>query len=223
MRVASRAATSAHSVAAWPRAIVDGWFAPAPAERLAAMRILVGLFVVGYLVARGGAFWHLTAMPARDFAPVGLARLVGTPLAASTHHAIVVATALLALAFAAGVLHRWLAPLFALGLTWVLGYRSSWGMLFHTDNLLVLHVAVLALAPAADAWSVDAWRRGARSPSARPRRGGSPRPPPPTPGRSGGGGARAARRARPPGSRSPSARTSGRGPCLLYTSPSPRD
>ena len=148
-----------------PRAIVDGWFAPAPAERLAAMRILVGLFVVGYLVARGGAFWHLTAMPARDFAPVGLARLVGTPLAASTHHAIVVATALLALAFAAGVLHRWLAPLFALGLTWVLGYRSSWGMLFHTDNLLVLHVAVLALAPAADAWSVDAWRRGARSPT----------------------------------------------------------
>lgn len=148
-----------------PRAIVDGWFAPAPAERLAAMRILVGLFVVGYLVVRIGAFWRLAAMPARDFAPVGLARLLGTPLAASTHHAIVVVTAALALAFVAGVGHRWLAPAFALGLTWVFGYRSSWGMLFHTDNLLVLHVAVLALAPAADAWSVDAWRRAARSPT----------------------------------------------------------
>ena len=38
----------------------------------------------------------------------------------------------------------------------VLTYRNSWGHLFHTDNLLVLHVLVVGLAPAADAWSLDA-------------------------------------------------------------------
>jgi hypothetical protein len=124
------------------------------------MRILVGLFVIGYVVVRVGTLWQLAEMPRRDFAPVGLARFLDAPLAAATHQAIVAATAVLALAFTVGLWHRWLAPAFALALTWVLGYRSSWGMLFHTDNLLVLHVLVLALAPAGDAWSIDAWRRG---------------------------------------------------------------
>ena len=133
------------------RALGDAWFAPAPAERLAAMRILAGLFVLVYVVVRGATLWNLAAMPRRDFAPVGLTRLLDAPLAAGVHHAIVAATVLLALALTAGVLHRWLAPVFAIALTWVMSYRSSWGMPFHTDNLLVLHALVLGLAPAADA------------------------------------------------------------------------
>ncbi len=153
-------------VARAPRRLVDGWFAPAPAERLAALRILVGLFALIYLLATAPALWRLAAMPRRDFAPVGLTRIIEAPLTAGSHHALVIITVVLALAFTVGVLHRWLAPAFALALTWMLGYRSSWGMLFHTDNLLVLHVIVLALAPAADAWSVDARQRGApHSPS----------------------------------------------------------
>jgi hypothetical protein len=31
-------------------------------------------------------------------------------------------------------------------------------MVLHTDNLLVLHVLLLSLVPAAQAWSIDAWR-----------------------------------------------------------------
>ena len=147
-----------------PGAIADAWFAPAPAERLAAMRILTGLFVVGYVLVRGNTLWRLAAMPRRDFTPVGLARFLDGPLVAWAHHAIVVGVAVLAFAFTVGLLHRWLAPLFAVGLLWVMGYRSSWGMLFHTDNLLVLHVAVIALTPAADAWSWDALRRKGRPP-----------------------------------------------------------
>jgi hypothetical protein len=50
-------------------------------------------------------------------------------------------------AFTLGVGYRACAPLFALLLLWVLSYRHSWGMIFHTDNLLVLHVMLLALAP----------------------------------------------------------------------------
>jgi hypothetical protein len=37
----------------------------------------------------------------------------------------------------------------------VLTYRNSWGQVFHTENILVLHVLVLAVAPAADALSLD--------------------------------------------------------------------
>ncbi|HVV83997.1 MAG TPA: HTTM domain-containing protein [Kofleriaceae bacterium] len=126
------------------------------------MRILTGLFVLGYVLIRGWTLWHLAAMPRRDFAPVGLARYLHHPLDAAAHHAIVVAMAVLAVTYTAGLFHRWLAPPFAVALLWVMGYRSSFGMLFHTDNLLVMHVAVIALAPAADAWSVDAWRRARR-------------------------------------------------------------
>ena len=70
--------------------------------------------------------------------------------------------ALSAFAFTLGWHYRISAPLCAALSVWVLSYRSSWGMIFHTENLLVLHVIALSLAPAADAYSFDAQRRGAR-------------------------------------------------------------
>jgi hypothetical protein len=57
--------------------------------------------------------------------------------------------------------YRWSGPAFALLLLGVLTYRNSWSHLFHADNLLVLHVLVVGLAPAADAWALDASRRQA--------------------------------------------------------------
>jgi hypothetical protein len=57
-------------------------------------------------------------------------------------------------AFTLGWRFRISAPLAALGLLWSLSYRNAWGMVFHTDNLLVLHVIALACAPAADAWAI---------------------------------------------------------------------
>ena len=42
------------------------------------------------------------------------------------------------------VAYRVTAPLAALGMLWVTAYRNSWGMVFHTENLLVIHLAVLA-------------------------------------------------------------------------------
>jgi hypothetical protein len=35
-------------------------------------------------------------------------------------------------------------------------YRSSWGQVFHVENLPALHLLILAVAPSADAWSLDA-------------------------------------------------------------------
>jgi hypothetical protein len=68
-------------------------------------------------------------------------------------------------AFVAGWRYRLSGPLFAVLLLWVTTYRNSFGQVFHTENLLVLHVIILALAPAADAWSLDSRRRPSASES----------------------------------------------------------
>jgi uncharacterized membrane protein YphA (DoxX/SURF4 family) len=139
-------------------AVLRWWFRPAPAERLAALRILVGGFAFFYVTTRLGLFLGYGHFPARDFVPLGVTRLLDRPLTAGAHTAIVVGTIVLALMFVLGLFYRVTAPLFAFALLWVLTYRNSWSMPFHTENLLALHAIVLALAPAADAWSLDATR-----------------------------------------------------------------
>lgn len=131
------------------------WFSPAPPDRLAALRILVGTFAVIYVIVMGPELSRIARLPASQFAPVGVVRLLGAPLAPWLALAIVLATVLLLVGFAAGIRYRISAPLAATALLWTLSYRSSWGMIFHTENLLVLHVGALACMPAADAWAVD--------------------------------------------------------------------
>ena len=139
------------------------WFARLPAERLAALRVLVGGFALLYLAARFGYLDAAGHLPAATWKPLGVVRLIcDQPIAPGAWTALLVATLLLAATFTCGIAHRWLAPPFAALLLFVLTYRTSWSQVFHTDNLLVLHVAVLALAPAADVWSSDRWRRARR-------------------------------------------------------------
>jgi len=153
---------------AWRRAAaaVDGWLrAPGPASRLAALRLLIGGCATIYLAAR---FVHLISFidfPARSFAPVGVASLLSAPLPAWLVVGLAALGLPLALAFTLGWRFAVTGPLFAANLLWVLSYRNSWGMIFHTDNLMVLHVIVLGLARSADAWSLDARAGRARSDS----------------------------------------------------------
>jgi Vitamin K-dependent gamma-carboxylase len=128
------------------------WFAPAPRERLAALRIAIGAFAVIWTVAQLGEVLALARLPAAQLAPVGVVRVLGAPLPGAGVAAIAVATLALLVAVTAGAWFRVTAPLAALGLLWTMSYRSSWGMVFHTDNLVVLHVIALAFLPAADAW-----------------------------------------------------------------------
>lgn len=127
-----------------------------PARRLAALRILVGLYGVIYVLSRSVALTSVVRYPATQFRPVGLATLVSAPVPDGVVRAAVVITLLAGVAFVVGWRHRWSGPVYALGLLWITSYRNSWGMVFHTENLLVLHTLVLGLAPAADAWSLDA-------------------------------------------------------------------
>jgi hypothetical protein len=62
------------------------------------------------------------------------------------------------LCFVAGYRFRATGPAFAALLLWTLSYRNSFGMIWHTENLLVMHVAILAFSGAASAMSLDACR-----------------------------------------------------------------
>lgn len=147
-----------------PRAFL----APAPAERLAALRILVVTFALIYLVVR---LPHLVdvarlADVAPDrFRPVGPLVILDappTPLVAQ-----LVTGLTLALGVAALVGWRWRlsGPGFALGVLLVLSYFNSWGQIFHTENLLVIQLAILAFSPAADMWALGGALRTQPGPS----------------------------------------------------------
>lgn len=146
---------------AWLRRLDHFWYAPAPADRLAYVRAIVGAYSVCHL----GLEWSsITAAHAAErFRPVGLLFWLTSPLPSSLLDVLLAATLVLGAAFTVGFRHRALAPAYAALALASTSYRSSWGMLFHTDNLLCLHLVLLAAAPAADVLSVDAWRHEHRS------------------------------------------------------------
>jgi hypothetical protein len=132
-------------------------FAPSmPAERLGMLRILIGAYGVVYLFARIGAIVGSTHYPAAQFKPVGLSVVLDQPLAPWMVVAGLIVAIVTGVAFTVGWRFRVSGPLFAFSFLWVLCYRNSWGMPFHTENLLVLHAIVLAAGPSAEAWSMDA-------------------------------------------------------------------
>lgn len=149
----------------WTARLGPWWLAPAPAERLAALRIAVGGFAMVWLIARLPELAAMARSPASQLAAVGAARVLRAPLPPGAVIAIAGATIALLAAFTLGVAYRIAAPLAALGALWTLSYRSSWGMVFHTDDLVALHLIALACAPAADAWTLGrpATRGGAGS------------------------------------------------------------
>jgi hypothetical protein len=144
-----------------------GWLSrpSAPAHRLAALRLLIGGYGLVYLASRFPHVVGVASFSPRQFAPVGPVTLLSAPLPYPLVVAIAAAAVLAGFAFVAGLRYRVSGPLFGVLLLWATSYRNSWSMIFHTENLLVLHVLVLGLVPAAaDVWSLDARRRGALEP-----------------------------------------------------------
>jgi len=144
----------------------------APPERLAMVRILVSAYAVVWLAFALPGIAGLTDAGTSRWHPVGVLAWLDTPLAPGWLWVFVAVTFGAGIAFAVGAGARVTGPLFAAAFLVVTTYRSCWGQIFHTDDLVVLHLIVLALAPAAHAWSVDARRH--RSPVAPARRYGWP-------------------------------------------------
>lgn len=141
------------------RSVLDRfWFVPIPGLRLAVLRVLICAFALVWLIGFAPILWSGLWFPHERFEPVGVVKLLDAPLAPALGVGIWLLTLIAGLATLLGWRFRMVAPVFAVGLLWVASYRNSWGMIFHSENLLIMHVLVLALVPASDAWSLDAAR-----------------------------------------------------------------
>ncbi|WP_437679728.1 HTTM domain-containing protein [Sorangium sp. So ce131] len=149
-----------------PDRLDRAFFAEAPAERLALLRLLVGGFALVYLCVRAVHLQRVGHLPPGSFRPIGVASALSAPLPLWAVRGLVGGAIAAGAAFVAGYRFRIAGPLFSALLLWVLTYRNSWGMVFHTENLLVLHVIALSLGAAADAHSLDS--RAARRAGAAP-------------------------------------------------------
>ena len=129
--------------------------ATAPATRLAAFRVVVGVFVLVYVVGRLPVFLALADRPAADFAGVGVLAPLSSPPSAGVLTAVVVVAFVTGLAATLGWHYRPSAISFVLAILHLTTLRGSWGQLLHFENLMVLQLLVLAASPAADAWSLD--------------------------------------------------------------------
>lgn len=122
-----------------------------PATRPAVLRIATGAYTAWYLRPRIRMFAKVHRTDPALFAPVGPCKVLRRPLPPRVADALVWATMATDLAFTVGIRHRIVGPLHAGLLLWTLSYRNSWSMIFHNDNNLVLHTAVLGFTRSADA------------------------------------------------------------------------
>ncbi len=122
------------------------------------MRVFVGGFTLLFLMIRGLNLASYGQLPAHRFDPVGVVALLDGPLSNTVVCALVLLTALAAIPFVLGWKFRFFGPVFALLLLWTTTYRQCWGMVFHTENRMVLHVMILAATASTDAYALDPTR-----------------------------------------------------------------
>src|SRR5262245_30673466 len=149
----------------------DFWFEPAPATRLGMLRILIGAFVVWYLVPQQDSFQAVAQSDPRLFAPVGV--IFHGPIGVELFQWLMRATILAAVCLTLGLWHRVTGPTCAALALWLFCYRHSWNKLYHSDNVVVFHLIVLGLSRSADALSLDAFIRRWRMPGAAASQAGS--------------------------------------------------
>lgn len=114
-------------------------------QRSVILRVLVGAFGVAYLLVRFRYFADLSRHDASELAPVGVASLLSSPLPAAATWTLAAVALLSGVAFTRGLVPRASGVVFFLSLLWVTTYRSSFGKVLHSENLLVWHVLVLAI------------------------------------------------------------------------------
>jgi hypothetical protein len=123
------------------------FFQAAPAARLAVARIAI----LGF-----SALYVLLATPlllkfgnGAAFRPIGVVSVLTQPLPLAVAYVIHGLCVVSGACATLGLRYSVSAPVFASTLLWVTSYRNSWGMIFHTENLFVIHALVLACCPQA--------------------------------------------------------------------------
>ena len=135
------------------------WFPALSPTRLAILRLAVGGYLLHLQVRNHGAYLNLDRAGADTFSGVGLAALLEGALDRDTWALCLAVSLVLNITFLLGLFHRVMSPVFVVMICFVLGYRNSWGQIYHVDNLVVLHALVLSLTPATHDLAVDHWLR----------------------------------------------------------------
>lgn len=140
--------------------IAGRWFGPVPARRLALVRSLTFGYAVAWLLLRGPYIADVARLPDRRFEPVGVLGLLENPPPGPLVALIWIVTLAACVAAAANRRLRTSAPIASVGVLVLATYTSSFGQVFHTENLLVLHTVVLAFAVLVDPVDPDAETSG---------------------------------------------------------------
>jgi hypothetical protein len=137
----------------------DFWFAPVAPTRLATVRIIAGSYALWFFTNTHRHWMLSAAQPEQTFHGTGVTTYLAGPLAPEHFELLSYTLRGLSVCFLLGFLYRVTAPLFAALTLFVLTYATSWSMIYHTENMLCVHLMVLALTPSASALSVDAYLR----------------------------------------------------------------
>ena len=133
------------------------WFPLLSPSRLAAIRILCGLFAFFYIAARYNMLLKIASNDSALFEPVGVFGFLSAPLPLLWVQAFIIFTLLANLAFVLGWKYRITGPAFSVSLLVLLCYRNSWSMIYHHDNAMVLQILVIGFTRAADVLSLDSY------------------------------------------------------------------
>jgi hypothetical protein len=115
-------------------------------RRLALTRTLVAAFGVAYVLVRFTYFADLSRHAPSELAPVGIASVLSAPLPAALPWVLTALTVASGITFLRGRMPRASSAVFFVSLLCITTYRSSFGKILHSENLLVLHVGILAIA-----------------------------------------------------------------------------
>lgn len=124
---------------------LDRYMAPIPYARFAMVRLLTAGFAFVYIAIRLRDLSNYTRFSPENFSPVGVVAILSSPFPTWLTTALVIATGLCALLFSIGRWERATGPALAIGFIWVTSYRNSWGKLFHTENLIALHLVAIGI------------------------------------------------------------------------------
>lgn len=124
-------------------------------QRLAMLRILVFGYAAVWTVVRAPHLLDTIDLAPRRLDAIGPLWWLGEPAPAVAIIAAVVLTPIACGAAALGWRYRTSSLAAVVGFLFLTTYRNSWGQIFHTENLVALHMGVLALVPmAAACWSL---------------------------------------------------------------------
>ena len=113
--------------------------------RTTVLRVLVATYVAVWATVRAPALLDTLDFAERRFDPLGPLAFLDGPLPDLVVIIAVFATPLAAVAMAVGRWPRTAGVATAAGFLLLTTYRTSWGNVFHTENLVALHLIVLAI------------------------------------------------------------------------------